>query len=67
MTDAPEVEMVHLAEVARRVVALGYVPSMTGERVGKLAATDPHWPITSAQERWAGNRRRLVPWEPVRA
>jgi hypothetical protein len=66
MNDAPEVEMVHLAEVARRVVALGYAPSMTGGRVGKLAATDPHWPITSAQERWAGNRR-LVPWEPVRA
>jgi hypothetical protein len=57
--------MVHLAEVARRVVALGYVPSMTGGRVGKLAATDPDWPITSAQEQRAGNRR-LVPWDPVR-
>jgi hypothetical protein len=58
--------MVHLAEVARRVVALGYAPSMTGDRVAKLAATDPDWPIASYQERRVGNRR-MVPWEPVRA
>jgi hypothetical protein len=66
MTDALEVEMVHLAEVARRVVALGYARSMTGCRVGRLAASDPAWPVASDQEQWAGNRR-LVPWEPVRA
>jgi hypothetical protein len=65
MTDGAEVEMVHLAEVARRVVALGYAPSMTGDRVGKLAATDPDWPVASDQEQRAGNRR-LVPWDPVR-
>jgi hypothetical protein len=66
MTEAAEVEMVHLAEVARRVVALGYAQSMTGDRVGKLAATDPAWPVTSDQEQRAGSRR-LVPWPPVRA
>jgi hypothetical protein len=66
VSDAAQVEMVHLAEVARRVVALGYAPSMTGCRVGRLAASDPAWPVASDQEQWIGHRR-LVPWEPVRA
>jgi excisionase family DNA binding protein len=66
MTDAAGVEMVHLAEVARRVVALGYAPSMTGDRIAKLAKTDPDWPIARDQERRVGNRRK-VPWEPLRA
>jgi hypothetical protein len=66
MTDAAEVEMVHLAEAARRVVALGYAPSMTGDRIAKLAKTDPDWPIARHQEQRVGNRRK-VPWEPVRA
>jgi ketosteroid isomerase-like protein len=65
MADAHTVEMVHLEEAARRVVALGYAPSMTGCRVGRLAASDPHWPVASDEERRVGSRRE-VPWDPVR-
>ena len=60
-----ESESVTFAEIARRVVdQLGY-PSMSRQRVGELAATDPDWPVPRAQWRRVG-AYWLVPWPPVR-
>jgi hypothetical protein len=63
---AKNVEMVTLAEIARRVVAeLGYA-SMSPQRVSQLAETDPAWPIPRSQWRRVGAYWQL-PWPPVRA
>jgi hypothetical protein len=63
---AEDLEQVTLAEIARRVVQLGYAASMSPQRVAELADTDPDWPVPRAQWRRVGAYWQL-PWLPVQA
>lgn len=51
-------------EVARRVVAAGYAPTMTRQRIYQLADTDPAWPAPRSTWRPFGNYK-LLPWDVV--
>lgn len=62
MTD----EKITPTEIARRVVALGYAPTMTRQRVLQLADDDPGWPVPREQWERLG-AYWLIEWEPVRS
>jgi hypothetical protein len=57
-------ELVTLAEIARRVVELGYAENMTRERVGQLSKTDPDWPVPRESWKKLGPYFQ-IPWEPI--
>lgn len=57
-------ELVTLAEIARRVVELGYAKSMSKERVSQLSKTDPDWPVPREQWMKLGPYWQ-IPWPPV--
>jgi hypothetical protein len=59
-------ELVTLAEIARRVVELGYAKSMSKERVSQLSKTDPNWPIPRTEWKKLGPYWQ-IPWPPVEA
>ncbi|HEV2637257.1 MAG TPA: hypothetical protein VGX23_19035 [Actinocrinis sp.] len=62
----PPWEWVTLTEAARLVVACGYAPHMTRQRLARLSETDPAWPVPKEQVRVVG-QARLVPWPVVEA
>lgn len=55
-------EFLTLSEVAERVVELGLAPSMSRQRVKRLAETDPEWPVPEAEWRRIG-RYWQIPWD----
>jgi hypothetical protein len=57
-------ELVTLAEIARRVVELGYARSMSKERVSQLSKTDPKWPVPRSEWKRLGPYWQ-IPWPPV--
>jgi hypothetical protein len=57
-------ELVTLAEIARRVVALGYAKTMSKERVSQLSKTDPAWPVPRSEWRKLGPYWQ-IPWAPI--
>jgi hypothetical protein len=58
-------DLVTFTEIARRVVDQKLAPSMSQQRVSRLAASDPDWPVP--REDWIRvGRAWLVPWEPIR-
>lgn len=57
-------ELVTLAEIARRVVELGYAKTMSKERVSQLSKTDPNWPIPREQWKKLGPYWQ-IPWPPI--
>lgn len=61
MTDE---EWITPTEAARRVVAAGYAPTMTRQRIFQLADTDPNWPAPRSSWRSIGNYK-LLPWGAV--
>lgn len=59
-----KITMLSFAQAAERLVASGYVRSMTPEGLRKLARTDPEWPVgTDDYGKVAG--ARLLPYERV--
>jgi hypothetical protein len=68
MTSPPQAEppweWVTLTEAARLVVERGYAPSMTRQRLARLAETDPAWPIPKERMRTVGPAK-LVPWPAI--
>jgi predicted GIY-YIG superfamily endonuclease len=57
-------DWVAFAEIARRVVHLGLVRSMTGSGVRHIATTHPEWPIPQEEWRYIANSWALS-WAPV--
>ncbi|WP_152626474.1 hypothetical protein [Streptacidiphilus carbonis] len=57
-------ELVTLAEIARRVVDLGYAQTMTRERVSQLSKTDPNWPVPRESWKKLGPYFQ-IPWPPI--
>lgn len=57
-------ELVTLAEIARRVVDLGYAETMSKERVSQLSKTDPDWPVPRDQWKKLGPYWQ-IPWPPI--
>lgn len=57
-------ELVTLAEIARRVVELGYAKTMSKERVSQLSKTDPKWPVPRTEWRKLGPYWQ-IPWPPI--
>lgn len=57
-------ELVTLAEIARRVVALGYAETMSRERVRQLSDSDPDWPVPRSEWKKLGPYWQ-IPWPPV--
>lgn len=57
-------ELVTLAEIARRVVELGYAQTMSKERVSQLSKTDPDWPVPRSEWKKLGPYWQ-IPWPPV--
>jgi len=58
------VELVTLAEIARRVVELGYAQTMSKERVSQLSKTDPRWPVPREEWQKLGPYFQ-IPWPPI--
>jgi hypothetical protein len=59
-------EWITPTEAARRVVDLGYAPTMSRQRLYQLADTDPNWPAPRDTWRKLG-AYQLLPWTPVEA
>lgn len=57
-------ELVTIAEIARRVVELGYAETMSKQRVSQLAKTDPNWPVPRDTWKKLGPYWQ-IPWPPV--
>jgi hypothetical protein len=57
-------ELVTLAEIARRVVELGYARTMSKERVSQLSKTDPRWPVPREDWKKLGPYFQ-IPWPPI--
>lgn len=57
-------ELVTLAEIARRVVELGYARTMSKERVSQLSRTDPDWPVPRTEWKKLGPYWQ-IPWPPI--
>ena len=61
--ERPEIDLVDLAEAARRVVAAQLVPSMTRQGMRYLRVADPNFPSRIGRLR----RRELFEWGEIEA
>ena len=64
-------DLVNATEHARRVVACGYAPSMSRQRIWELARTDPNfprpWPTAGREKLWSWSQAERSYWRPRRA
>jgi hypothetical protein len=63
-------DLVNATEHARRVVACGYAPSMSPQRIRQLSRTDPNfptpWPTAGTEKLWSWSEAERSYWQPRR-
>jgi predicted GIY-YIG superfamily endonuclease len=66
LADLNSYEWFSFGETARRIDSSSSLPSMSRQRLLRLAETDPKWPVHRSQWRYIGSAW-LLPWEAVEA